>query len=86
MNHIYHSIWNQALGTWVAVSEIATGQGKRSSNRRKNATTALVTGLLLCSSSLWALPTGNQLVAGQATVATPSATQMQINQTSQGSY
>ena len=95
MNHIYHSIWNAALGAWVAVSEIATGQGKRSSNRRKKLMTAspskdwlscaplLATGLLLCSSAAWALPTGEQLVAGQATVNTPSAGQMQIDQTSQ---
>jgi hypothetical protein len=69
----YHSIWNDALGVWIAVSEIATGQGKRSSNRRKNPMTAsplkdwqsstplLATGLLLCSSTSWALPTGDQL-------------------------
>ncbi|MFI3218722.1 MAG: ESPR domain-containing protein, partial [Methylococcales bacterium] len=82
MNHIYHSIWNAALGAWVAVSEIATGQGKRSSNRRRKLMTAspskdwqscsplLATGLLLCSSNGWALPTGEQLVAGQATINT----------------
>ena len=79
MNHIYHSIWNQALGAWVAVSEIATGQGKRSRNRRK----LLATSLLLATTTAHALPTGNQLVAGQATVATPNANTMQINQASQ---
>ncbi len=94
MNHIYHSIWNDALGAWIAVSEIASGQGKRSSNRRKNPMTAsplkdwqslplLATSLLLFSSASWALPTGNELIAGQATVNTPSAGQMQIDQTSQ---
>ncbi len=95
MNHIYHSIWNDALGAWIAVSEIASGQGKRSSNRRKNPMTAsplkdwqsstplLATSLLLFSSASWALPTGNELIAGQATVNTPSAGQMQIDQASQ---
>jgi len=86
MNHIYHSIWNDALGAWIAVSEIASGQGKRSSNRRKKLTTAtplLATSLLLFSSASWALPTGNELIAGQATVNTPSAGQMQIDQASQ---
>ncbi|MDD1616948.1 MAG: filamentous hemagglutinin N-terminal domain-containing protein, partial [Methylococcaceae bacterium] len=79
MNHIYHSVWNEALGAWIAVSEIAKGQGKRSSQRRK----LLATGLLICSTPVWALPTGDALVAGQATVNTPNAGQMQINQASQ---
>ncbi|MDO9214023.1 MAG: ESPR domain-containing protein [Methylococcales bacterium] len=39
MNHIYHSIWNEAVGAWVAVSEISKGQGKRSANRRQSPTT-----------------------------------------------
>ncbi|MFI3188369.1 hypothetical protein BCS42_16400 [Crenothrix sp. D3] len=79
MNHIYRSVWNKALGAWVAVSEISKGQGKRSVNRRK----LLATGLLICATPTWALPTGEQVVAGQATVNTPSAGQMQINQASQ---
>jgi filamentous hemagglutinin family protein len=80
MNHIYRSIWNEALGVWVAVSEHAKGQGKRSIKRNK----LLMTGLLVCSSPVFALPTGNQLVAGQATVSSnPAANQMQINQASQ---
>jgi filamentous hemagglutinin family protein len=95
MNHIYRSIWNEALGAWVAVSEITKGQGKRSSNRRKHTMTAsplkdwqsftplLATSLLLCTSASFALPTGDQLVAGQATVSNPAANQLQINQTSQ---
>ncbi len=79
MNHIHRSIWNDALGTWVAVSEIAQGSGKRSSNRRK----LIVTGLLVFTTSAWALPTGEQLMAGQASVSVPTANQMQIQQTSQ---
>jgi filamentous hemagglutinin family protein len=43
----------------------------------------LAAGLFLFSSASWALPTGDQLVAGQATVNTPSAGQMQIDQASQ---
>jgi filamentous hemagglutinin family protein len=95
MNHIYRSVWNEALGAWVAVSEISKGQGKRSANRRQQPATAnsveserwamptLLTGLLLCSSPSWALPTGDQLVAGQATVSNPNANVMQIDQSSQ---
>jgi len=43
----------------------------------------LATGLLLYSSTGWALPTGEQLVAGHVSVSTPTAGQMQIDQTSQ---
>jgi hypothetical protein len=58
MNHIYRSIWNDALGTWIAVSEIASGQGKRSKNSMtasplkdwQSSRTLLATSLLLCSS------------------------------------
>jgi filamentous hemagglutinin family protein len=79
MNHIYCSIWNEALGAWVAVSEYAKSKGKSSNSRRK----LLVTGLLVCTTSVWALPIGNQLVTGQSTVSTPSANVMQIDQASQ---
>jgi filamentous hemagglutinin family protein len=79
MNHIYRSIWSPALGTWVAVSETSKSKGKGSSTRRK----LLVTGLLLCSSTSWALPTDGQVVAGQVGINTPAAGQMQIDQSSQ---
>ncbi len=75
MNHLYHSVWNEALGAWKIVIE----QGKCSSNRRK----VLATGLLFCTTPAGALPTGEQLVAGQATVSTFNANVMQIDQTSQ---
>jgi filamentous hemagglutinin family protein len=79
MNHIYCSIWNEALGAWVAVSEYAKSKGKSSNSCRR----LLVTGLLVCTTSVWALPTGNQLMTGQATVSTPADNVMQIDQTSQ---
>lgn len=82
MNHIYKTVYNAALGTWVAVSELTTGKTKNSSKTNKIIRPLLATGLLAASSSVWALPTGDQLVAGQATVTTPTATQMQINQAS----
>jgi filamentous hemagglutinin family protein len=79
MNHIYRSIWSDALGTWIAVSEQckSKGKGKRSS------TILLMTSLLLASPSGWSLPTGDQLVAGQATVSSPNVNTLQINQASQ---
>jgi filamentous hemagglutinin family protein len=79
MNHIYRSIWSQALGSWIAVSEHAKSKSKRSGTRQK----LLVTGLLFCWANGWALPTGEQPVAGQVNINTPNAGQMQINQTSQ---
>jgi filamentous hemagglutinin family protein len=79
MNHVYRSIWSEALGTWIAVTENAKSKGKHSNTR----SALLVTGLLVCSANSWALPTGEQLVAGQATISTPTAGQMQIDQTSQ---
>jgi filamentous hemagglutinin family protein len=79
MNHIYRTVWSESLGTWIAVSEKTKNKSKRSSKNHK----LLATGLLLCSSTSWALPTGEQVVAGQVNVATPHAGQMQINQGSQ---
>jgi filamentous hemagglutinin family protein len=79
VNCIYRSIWSEALGTWIAVSEIVKSNDKDSRIRKK----ILAAGLLLCSSTVWALPVGEQVVSGQATVARPNATQMQIQQSSQ---
>ena len=33
MNHCYKSVWNDALGAWVAASEIGATRSKRSSRR-----------------------------------------------------
>lgn len=79
MNHIYNSIWSESLGTWVAVCENSKRKGKRSSVCHK----LLATGLLIYSVNGWALPTGEQIVAGQVNVATPTTGQMPINQSSQ---
>ena len=79
MNHIHQIIWNKNLGAWIVASELAMRGKKRGSIGRK----ALILPLLLFASSGFALPTGNELVAGSVDVSTPSAQQMQINQTSQ---
>ncbi len=42
-----------------------------------------IASLSLCSGSVWALPTGHELIAGQAAVSMPTASQMNIDQTSQ---
>lgn len=92
MNHIYRSMWSEALKTWIAVSEHTKGKSKNTSKREKKVarffkgwqlSSIVMTGLLMCSANSWALPTGNQLIAGQATISTPNVGQMQINQASQ---
>jgi filamentous hemagglutinin family protein len=75
MNHPYDSIQNEAQGAWITVFNTATSAFKYHK--------LLASSLLICSTSSWALPTGDQLVAGQATVSTPTANVMQIDQASQ---
>ncbi|QFZ83828.1 hypothetical protein GFK26_14230 [Variovorax paradoxus] len=33
MNKSYRSIWNEALGAWVAASELTSARGKKSKSR-----------------------------------------------------
>jgi filamentous hemagglutinin family protein len=91
MNHVYRSLWSQALNTWIAVAETCKGNSKNTCKNNRLITQnslkdwqscVFATGLLLCALDVRALPTGDQLVAGQATVHSPNAGQMQINQTS----
>ncbi|MDD5461271.1 MAG: MBG domain-containing protein [Methylococcales bacterium] len=79
MNRIHQIIWNKNLGAWIVTSELAKRGKKRGSIQRS----ALIVLLLLHASAGFALPTGNELIAGSANVTTPSAQQMQINQNSQ---
>jgi filamentous hemagglutinin family protein len=76
MNQIDYSIANQTSGVRTAVLK----SDKRAGKHRK---LLMTTSLLICSTPSWALPTGDQLLAGQANVTTPSANVMQIDQTSQ---
>ncbi len=71
MNPIYRNLWNNAL---VATSLVS---------KKQSCKPLLITGLLVCSTSTWALPSGEQLMAGQATVSVPTANLMQIKQNSQ---
>jgi hypothetical protein len=32
LNHIFRTIWSEALGVWIAVSEITKSRGKRSAS------------------------------------------------------
>ena len=42
-----------------------------------------MTGLLVCTTPAWVLPTGEQIMAGQVSVNVPDTHQMKIQQTSQ---
>lgn len=84
MNKIYRLIWDETLGAWTAVSELAKGRGKRTSG----GVAALA--LILASNAAalagppnppapTQLPTGGKVVAGQAAIA-QSAALMNITQ------
>jgi large exoprotein involved in heme utilization and adhesion len=74
MNPIYQTLWNETLKSGIAISK---------SGNRIECQKLLIVSLSLYGGSAWALPTGHDLLAGQATVATPTANHMQINQASQ---
>ena len=57
MNKSYRSIWNEALGAWVAASELTSARGKRSSSARRS------TFRLLAVASLYAALQGTSGVA-----------------------
>ncbi|GGY86829.1 filamentous hemagglutinin N-terminal domain-containing protein [Pseudoduganella plicata] len=85
MNNIYRSIWNDAAGTFVAVSEHAKGAGKPSSGATGLAMTALTMtalalSLMMIGTGAHAAPTGGVVMAGTATIGgTPGS--MVITQT-----
>jgi len=61
MNHVYRIIWNETLGTWVAVAENVKRKGKRSGKALKMVT-LVVTGAVsgnLYASSAQCVPAGN---------------------------
>ncbi|MDQ2136789.1 YDG domain-containing protein, partial [Alcaligenaceae bacterium B3P038] len=76
MNHIYRSIWNATLGTFVAASEIASGNGKKTAGGRSASARARLALTPLSAALWWALastahaaPTGGVVSAGQASIA-----------------
>lgn len=52
MNHVYRVVWRAALGTWVAVSETARGQGKSSRSAKAARPVAGALGLLAAAGAL----------------------------------
>lgn len=84
LNHVFHTIWSDALNTWVAVSELTSAKGKRSgssvlgvaalagnfSKREKRLRLAPVFIALACCYGLSAQanPIGAQVVNGTAAI------------------
>ena len=87
MNHSYRLVWNDARQRYVAAPETARGRGKSRAAKALAPAAMLLGGVLVLPA--WAqappanaLPTGGQLVAGQASIA-QSGNQMRIDQGSQ---
>ena len=89
MNKTYRLIWNDFTHTWVAVSEIARARGKRASGAVLLAAAGFIA---VPPAPTFAappnppvatqLPTGGQLVAGQATIAPRVNNTLTITQSS----
>ncbi|MWJ28078.1 filamentous hemagglutinin N-terminal domain-containing protein [Halomonas sp. ZH2S] len=91
MNRIFQSIWNQKVGTFVAVSECAKNGGRKiasscystSAGGTRFILKPLVASMLLVAGgNAWALPVGGEVSAGGATIG-GDATAMEITQTTQ---
>jgi hypothetical protein len=69
MNKSYISVWNEALGSWVAASENTVARGKRSKSKVVAGAAATFVGLtgLMGSPAAEAAGSGLQLCNGNAT-------------------
>ena len=79
MNKVYRLIWSAVRQCWIVAAEKVTAKGGIPA---RTVGALSVAALVACGTAAHALPTGNSLAAGQATVSTPTAGQMQITQTS----
>ncbi|MHA4868774.1 YDG domain-containing protein [Duganella sp. PWIR1] len=88
-NRFYRLVWSHVHACWVVVAESARGRGKSNSSvRAARRLGAVLAGAVLAGGALAApppavnaLPSGAQLVAGQASIAT-SGNQMTVTQSS----
>ncbi|MBU3694661.1 MAG: filamentous hemagglutinin N-terminal domain-containing protein, partial [Rhodocyclaceae bacterium] len=84
MNRTYRLVWSDRLGAWVAVAEIATGRGKRSSVvRAARRAVEVLAGVAAGSSLAWAQGPLNGTVVGGSASILQSAERTDITQTSQ---
>ncbi len=91
MNRVYRTLWSDARGTFVAVSENAASHGKRTASRRdpriggSRRLALSLLGLVACllvNPLSFALPTGGQVGAGQGSIA-QSGNTLTVQQSSQ---
>ncbi|MFY7866282.1 filamentous hemagglutinin N-terminal domain-containing protein, partial [Roseateles sp.] len=94
INRLYRLVWNECSGTWVAVSELSRGRGKRSIAgasgfgaliavlRSLPALLALGFGCAQAAPPANTLPQGGQVVAGQAVIGSSGA-RLDVTQSSQ---
>ncbi|MEP6505913.1 MAG: filamentous hemagglutinin N-terminal domain-containing protein, partial [Betaproteobacteria bacterium] len=93
LNKFFRLVWSAARGGWMAVAETARGRGKSGTRRGRGMTAAALVGAGLSSLHGLALagaappaptqlPTGGQVVAGQATLHQGGAT-LAVQQASQ---
>ncbi|HEY0894803.1 MAG TPA: filamentous hemagglutinin N-terminal domain-containing protein, partial [Cellvibrio sp.] len=91
LNHVYRVVWNASLGLWQVASEVARSGGKTQSEQRKTRRlkmgAAAVAGafaglasIAIPSVAFAQLPTGGQVVGGQASIV-QSGNALNINQT-----
>jgi len=78
MNKAYRLIWSKAKERWVIVAEIVSGKGGPAGGAV--AAVSIGVWLALTATGAHALPTGGQVAAGQATISTPSNSQLNISQ------
>ncbi|NTY34983.1 two-partner secretion domain-containing protein [Burkholderia diffusa] len=80
MNKAYSLVWNEAQGGWCAVGETARRRGKSGSGKRLLAAGVSLLGLAAASGA-YALPTGGEIMSGQADIAKSADNKtMSINQ------
>ncbi|KTT05017.1 filamentous hemagglutinin, partial [Pseudomonas oryzihabitans] len=78
LNHIYRLVWSDLHQTWVAVSELTRGQGKKVTRKLS----AVVVTATMMAPLAHAGPTGGQITAGSGTI-NQSGSTTTINQGSQ---
>ena len=84
LNHSYRLVWSDVQQTFVPVPECASGRGKSSGGKASRITRTLLASFALTAGVAYAqavLPTGGQIVGGNASIATQGKT-MTVTQTS----
>ncbi len=82
MNRAFRTVWNESLGAWVAVSELAKRKGRPVRSSVSLAAGSATVFLLAQAPTAWSLPHGAVVQSGQASIGSSSSS-MTIQQSSQ---